>query len=218
MELGNMVFGNSRGEAEVPRSPSFEGPWQELCDELGIDWYGYAGDGCMVPENEMGELENEVMRIRSYDWDAECDCGADEAMDRWLDANPHQDICYQSELRNRMAEFSHMPYGERQGLENALYDELCAKYGVDRKFGAAVHCTCGRDTAADEEWLRMDGHKDSCRFIQPNFLYKPTGFTINWYKYPFRDSYMTPPITAKKWRDIVRHCIEVSIDNQKETS
>jgi len=65
---------------------------------------------------------------------------------------------------------------------------------------------------AEEHWTKMiGGHTASCRLIQPNFLYKPTGFKINWYKYPFRDSYMTPKISAKEWKRILTHCRETAL-------
>ena len=132
MELGNMIFGNSRGEAEIPRTPAWEGPWQELCKTMEINWRGWPEDACRLPQVD-GVIDTPVFRVMSYDWNADCDCGAD-----------------------------------------------------------------GKD---EEE------HTDACRLVQPNFLYKPTGFRINWYKYPFRDSYMTPPIKPAEWRKIVRHCI-----------
>lgn len=35
-----------------------------------------------------------------------------------------------------------------------------------------------------------------------NFIYKPTGFWIDWYKYPFRDSYMSDNYTDKQLKDL----------------
>jgi hypothetical protein len=257
MELGNMIFGNSRGEHSIPRTAAFEGPWEELIEALEISWRGYA-ERENHPLDNGGNIENDVFRIMAYDWDADCDCGADNRMDAWFKKHPHGNECYQTELHSRLKSWedrsgyaaaeavafgrddnllrgfassveevepgvtfmSFEPRSDaamnawrglgerRRKVEEALYAELGAKHGVDPHYGAAVHCTCGRDTRADEFWTAMGGHEDDCRLIQPNFLYKPTGFRINWYKYPFRDSYMTPKISAKKWREIVRHCIE----------
>lgn len=256
MELGNMIFGNSRGEAQVPRDASFGGPWEDLRDALGISYRGYA-EGAHRLKNEAGNIETHVFVIRPYDWDAECDCGAGDRMTEWYDANPHAPTCYQTELRSRLASWEersgyaeadralhdpaspwpgmqvtreepapgvHVLIGtprrdeayekwrklndHRRKVERALFDELGAKYGVDPHYGAAVHCTCGRDERGEAMWVAMGGHESTCRFVQPNFLYKPTGFRINWYKYPFRDAYMTPPVDPEEWRRIVRHCIE----------
>lgn len=260
MELGNMIFGNSRGEYPVPRTAAFEEPWREMHEALKISWRGEPEDGCLVPEttNWYG-VENDVFRIRTYDWDAECDCGADAKMDAWHDANPHGPDCYQTELHARRkswedrsgytaahdlafgqndsglfpgmnAEIEHPAPGvmvgiwtprtdhameawrqlsaRRDKIENALYDELCTRHGLDRKYGCAVHCTCGRDTRAGIFWDNVGGHSSECRFVQPNFLYKPTGFSLNWYKYPFRDSYMSQPLKPKQWREMMRACVE----------
>jgi len=42
----------------------------------------------------------------------------------------------------------------------------------------------------------------------PNFEYKPTGLKIEWYKYPFRASYMTKPYNREELRWIFGICIE----------
>lgn len=42
----------------------------------------------------------------------------------------------------------------------------------------------------------------------PNFVYKPTGFTISWYKYPMRDAYASMNITDETFFDIIKHCEE----------
>ncbi len=58
-------------------------------------------------------------------------------------------------------------------------------------------CTCG-----DEQ-----NHKQDCPIVKPNFLYKPTGFEIRWYKYPLRDSYTNQKITLAGFKKIVSACI-----------
>ena len=46
----------------------------------------------------------------------------------------------------------------------------------------------------------------------PNFIFLPTGFEIEWYKYPFRDSYMNRCLDEKQIRHIWRLCIESVIE------
>ena len=41
----------------------------------------------------------------------------------------------------------------------------------------------------------------------PNFEHKSTGFSVSWYKYPFRDSYSNKVITEEELRSIVRSCV-----------
>lgn len=61
MSLGNMLFGNSRGEFPVPREEQWEGPLFILLDELGNGIYGI-------------EFENDVFSVFPYWW-GDCTCG-----------------------------------------------------------------------------------------------------------------------------------------------
>lgn len=55
-------------------------------------------------------------------------------------------------------------------------------------------------------WWGDEDNKEECE--APNFLYKPTGFEIRWYKYPFRDSYMTENLTSEQILEIFEKCAE----------
>jgi hypothetical protein len=246
MELGNMLFGNSRGEAPIECSDDWERPWEQFCEALGINWRGYPEDVCNLPTNAAGEIETDIFHIRSYDWDASCTCGAEAAMEEWHQANAHADACYQSELVRRFSasgcqdeplkplvaeveevapgvtimsfggdalegdtDWGETPHGKRMKRQDRIAKALCKERGLPYPNGSRVHCDCGHDERAAEHWEKIvGGHTPSCRLVQPNFLYKPTGFRINWYKYPFRDSYMTPRISGDEWRTIIQHCIK----------
>lgn len=200
-----MLRGNSRGEAAVPRDDSFERPWEKLTDALKINWRGYPDDHC-IAKNDGRTINTPVFIIRPYDWDAECDCGANDAMEAWHAANKHADHCYQSEKKRRTLQAGITKTFGNEQYEKIRHD-LCVERGLDPVNGSEVHCDCGYYENARIEWVRIGGHKPECRLIQPNFLYKPTGFKIHWYKYPFRDSYMTPQIGAEEWAKIIDHCI-----------
>ena len=89
--------------------------------------------------------------------------------------------------------------------------DWCAKYGVDvdtdvftmRRFYWG-DCDCEFGDAEDKwhtqhqgkpdydaQWKEFleenPGHKATCSLELPNFLYKPTGFALEWYKYIGRD-------------------------------
>lgn len=66
MELGNFVFGISRGSWPVPRIPSYEGPIFNLIDHLNQD------KGSVHLESV--EYSNDVFSIRNYWW-GDCTCG-----------------------------------------------------------------------------------------------------------------------------------------------
>ena len=40
----------------------------------------------------------------------------------------------------------------------------------------------------------------------PNFVYKPTGFELSWYKYALRDSYMNQQISFDALMEILEQC------------
>lgn len=214
MELGNMIFGNSRGECPVPRTAAFEEPWGRFTEAAGLSWRGYE-------DKEGAVAENDTFRVLSYDWDAECDCGADERMEAWHEANPHAPSCYQTDLHERMAEYDktsgyaaadraafgsrdegellsafdneveHHPGGvvtvvstprqdsamdawrkahdARNKFQDSLFKELAAKYGVDPRYGAMVHCTCGKDKRAEAFWTESGGHSEACRLYSRTF-------------------------------------------------
>lgn len=71
-------------------------------------------------------------------------------------------------------------------------------------------CICGN----------KQNHKPDCPIVKPNFLYKPTGFTIHWYKYPLRDSYANQKITLAGFKKIISTCIQsckADSSNQEES-
>lgn len=122
MELGNALFGNSRGQARLPREADWQQPFLELLTQCGLDRHCFGQDGARG-------FENDVFRIEPYFWD-DCECpGTDD-----------------------------------------------------------------------------DIHLENCPERVPNFLHKPSGFRIEWYKYPFRDAYMTPSVALQRWLEIVGEC------------
>ena len=61
MELGNVIFGNSRGEYEVPRK-EFEDILIPFMQELGVGMKGYDKD----LDDTYATFNNEVFTIRPY--------------------------------------------------------------------------------------------------------------------------------------------------------
>ena len=117
MEIGNLLFGNSRGEYRVPRE------WQDKFWELieaynPGDGYGYAPDGSPFA-TDRGGYENDTFLINPYYW------GDDEAIE-----------------------------------------------------------------------------------AEPNFVYKPTGYEIQWYKYPLRDAWSNRQVEYEDFCKVVNDCIE----------
>lgn len=191
MELGNELFGNSRGEWPIPRHAGYEAPISMLIQEMGGDGGGYGS-----------EFENSTFSMFPYYW-GECSCGYEEAERLWSDSHEHKRDCYQTAYRALLGEYE-ASFQVPEGLERGL----CQKFGIpwNDGFGAAVHCTCDyRQKWAD--FLRCNAHAEACPIVRPNFFYKPTGLSVKWYKYPLRDSYASREVPPDEWRRVMLNCI-----------
>ena len=110
MELGNLMFGNSRGQYAVEPRKDYQDAFARFLDVLGLDYHG---------EDERGHgLDNDTFTIRPYYW------------------------------------------------------------GEDEEIAA-----------------------------QPNFVYKPTGLEISWYKYPMRDAYSNQDVSVEDFKTILKDCL-----------
>lgn len=110
MELGNLMFGNSRGQYAVEPREDYQEPFARFIDTLGLDYHAMDDHG--------NGVDNDVFTIRPYYW------------------------------------------GE------------------------------------DEEIAAL-----------PNFVYKPTGLEIRWYKYPMRDAYSNQDVSAENFKAILKDCL-----------
>lgn len=248
MELGNMIFGNRRGQHAVNRDLQDE--FCEALEGMGFDGYGNH------KANQEWVFENDTFRMQPYYW-GDCGCGFDQRDSQWSEDHQHAPECYQTELRGRteaweiatgykaienkafgleegpfkgfdveqetlesgvfattmvprsdaaMAAWRKASAARENGLRK-LYAELSAKYGVDPKYGVAVHCTCSYESDY-QSWREVNDHASSCFVVTPNFLFKPTGFRLDWYKYPLRDSYSSEKLTRGLMRKMLAACAE----------
>lgn len=138
MEIGNMIFGNSRGEYPVPRA------WQDaFCarlNEMGFDCYGSANEW-----DETGKFAPELSEM--YD-----------KFLVWIDGEEG---------------------GRHYKWETDTFVIMPYYWGDDDTIGAL-----------------------------PNFVHKPTGFEMTWYKYALRDAYMNQPVTLAELDEMMRACVE----------
>ena len=209
MELGNFIFGNSRGEYPIERGVGFE---EELIKLFGA----YASDRDNSWREYGIEFENDVFSVFPYYW-GDCTCGFDDTEDLVKHINCYQNEVREEKLKNGWFEDKYgwlereRSYEENKKIEDGIYKKLCKKYNLPFPGGCAVHCTCDYDKRY-EEWLKQigypDGHKEDCLLVKPNFHYKPTDLRIKWYKYPLRDSYSDKPITLEEFREVIDNCIK----------
>ena len=236
MEIGNMVFGNSRGEFAVPRGAGYEEAIYELIQRLECD------------ESPLGNLyvrafANDVFAVNPYYW-GDCTCGYETREAEWDDANPHAESCYQGDLHREKEAMetrigycdpvtvadaftvesldgdgsmfsvtpkrlnTQEPYDLRQREMDKIYRSLCERHGIawNNGYGCAVHCDCGHDKKW-AEWVATNEHKEDCPIVLPNFHHKASGYKLKWYKYPLRDSYANAEVTAAQFREMIDECM-----------
>jgi hypothetical protein len=191
MELGNMVFGNSRGEFSMERGEGYERELERLFYAIDPDYFRDT------------PFENDTFAVRSYYW-GDCTCGFDAAEWEWCEKNKHHDSCYQTAYKA-------IPYDwlKQEKKHKAAVMALCAEKGIpyDAGRGSAVHCTCDYQRLWDE-WISQNEHKDDCPIVLPNFHHKPSDYRLKWYKYPLRDSYANQELTVKQFRAVIDDCLK----------
>ncbi len=204
MELGNAVFGNSRGTVPVDRN--LQEPFYNYLESMGFDGYGNKLD------NDEWVFENEVFRVQPYYW-GDCQCGFEARADAWWEKNNHDSGCYSSELERLeksagvhwREQDENLSFDERRKIKEGIYQSLTKKHNKPMQ-GCAVHCTCYVEGDADD-WFNSNSHSNTCLVATPNFTFKPTGFTLSWYKYPLRDSYSSDELTLDKIKKMMTACI-----------
>ena len=90
MELGNLIFGHSRGNYPIDRK-SFENTFSKdfttLLEAINCDSYGYYNGYNKSLRTNLGGFKCDLFEINPYYW-GDCDCGADETCNEH-----HKDTC-----------------------------------------------------------------------------------------------------------------------------
>ncbi|WP_157978662.1 MULTISPECIES: hypothetical protein [Nocardia] len=166
---------------------------EAICDLTGED-----GGGGLGGRYGYGiEHETDVFAMFPFWWD-DCTCGWETVESDWVDAHPHADDCYQTEFQRRTT-------GTGTGLD---YADFAREWGLPEQ-GSAYHCTCPRG-AAHQAWRSDNPHPATCPVVRPNFRYKPTGATVEWYKYIGRDMEVKGELPV----DFLAHCLASLTESQ----
>jgi len=252
MEIGNLLFGNSRGSFSFSRDYEKSTGWNKLVNTIGFeDWYCYLGKYCADPKNPSESIERtnnleasdsggylcidnageKVFEISPYYW-GECTCGA-EGENAALEKKIQREIFTPEEIK----------------IINSYYlddcdDDCPASFNVDENFDLSLEelankCTCGarkkeyelekekeklapKTKKYEEEYKkRMVMHSKKCLLIKHNFIFhegKEDEFWVDWYKYPFRDSYCNKKLTKKEVEEIFDKCITATENDIKRLS
>lgn len=100
-----------------------------------------------------------------------------------------------------------MVFGHSRGehpIDRGLQDEFCAF--LDRA-GLGYYWSCGVAKWQSSQFVVRpyywgdctcdEGASCSCECSLPNFEHPDSGFKLQWYKYPLRDSYSNKPLTGE---------------------
>lgn len=225
MELGNGIFGNSRGrhKHKVPRDGRAKYFYQELIRVLEDNGL-YKNRGVIDKDS----FENDTFIIRPYHWGI-CSCGWDEIDDGHKSVREleHREDCFQKDYeklnRERKIKYDDKVVITKNDKGYGWYIdsliELYHKHGLDYdedniQKGCAVRCSCDyhdRKSNIYKEYASKfgnKGHKDGCKLVLDNFVYKPKGYRLQWYKYPLRDSYANQDLRKDEFKQIVDRCVE----------
>jgi hypothetical protein len=190
MELGNLIFGHSRGQFPVPRDAGWEECFRELLEAIdgpGCDGYGT-------------EFICDVFEIHRYHW-GDCPCGFQQAEETWLNTHHHTDSCYQHRFTDEVTHHSAI------ALHPTPAGHPISPPEPNVPEATTAHCTCGYDEAY-AQWAQTHHHLSTCPIVRPNFQYAPSQFSLMWYKYPFRDAYMSHPLALDEFRSLIHTCIQ----------
>jgi hypothetical protein len=223
MELGNMLFGNSYGNFELGRETIDLSGWKQLNKILDMDLYGYVkrkssnieitkSGGCIVTDND-----GIVFEIMPYYWGA-CSCGVEKYNDK-IYSKLRIEFFTKEELKlldswDYDCDEKCPAYKFQYEKDNEELIKICncgaIKKNIERKSKKELFKE--RIVAFDNEYQQKKlNHKEDCLLIKHNFIYRPKTdeeFWINWYKYPFRDSYCNKKYSNTEINEIFIKCIE----------
>lgn len=160
---------------------------------------------------------NDVFEMHPYYWGT-CTCGFEDEEIEWEETHPHKPNCFHVKYEKYKEELEKKditPFGKTKIKYDKLMTQFAKENGYTGLEGIAVYCDCGVDEEY-EKWRETHDHKPDCPIVRPNFLYKPTGLIINWYKYINRSMSSNQIIDPKEFRKIIDHCLESAKDDIKK--
>jgi len=158
--------------------------------------------GCLGGEFGYGcAFENDTFLMFPYYW-GDCACGCDEREEEWANAHGHTGACYRTGYA--AIKFDWLDEKEQH---TAAVKALCEARGIpyNEGIGSAIHCDCGHQQAW-QAFAKTNPHLPDCPIIRPNFLHKPSGVTVDWYKYIGRDMEIKAP-DGFDWEAAIHECL-----------
>lgn len=209
-ELGQMLFGTSATQ-------SHEADWATdglymIAEVIAEQRYPSKRQWIPLITSNDGEptFENDVFVMRSYYW-GDCTCEHDNLVTEWENANTHSPDCYQTALHKRhYSDKFPESYDLRDGhdFKDDCMKITCLEFGIDPNApGGMVHCTCGHRQAWSD-FIPTVTHSGECLMDKPNFVYKPTGVEMSWYKHAGRGiTCNRSKPSMVRWLAVINDCV-----------
>src|SRR3972149_1770846 len=150
MELGNAVFGNSRGNYEIDRD-RFGDLFCNLMERYGM---------CNEYDNPRTIITKDF-ELRPYYW-GDCTCDGEKADEEWCDKNDHEETCYQTELSKLKKDYdgkNSIVYGF---YETQVVTDLLKKHNLPAQSSTT---SAPRPPVADRTASTaspFDSHRENC--------------------------------------------------------
>lgn len=239
MELGNALFGNSRGPVEFPRKIVNSKEWIELMNVLQVEdyhctigkyYYDYSASeykertNGIIPDEYGGysliKDDKIIFQLFPYWWE-DCTCGADKEneklMRKWKKElfTPYQWKTYMAieEWCDDNCPACQLKTENKNKKEEELI-KICTCGNIQKNIRLRKRQEKIKDKIEKFENLEATKyvpHKSDCALCQHNFVYHPDcpdEFWIDWYKYPFRDSYSNKELSEEEIANIFKDCIK----------
>lgn len=245
MELGNFLFGNSRGKYLINKTAYVEA-FGDFIDEARVDTinlfsrYGAIDNHFYIAERNLAIQDKEALYQQfpfNADRDSLClieDCKSHKIRSRDVydmlgglvsgkgDLKEHAPLfkenhnslecltCNVVFTKEQLQE--HIWQKHRvEFLENNYWLAVANVYNKIQPYIKVIESKLEYSNLHifENEVFSMSnyywGDEDTIK-QRPNFIYKPTDFSISWYKYPLRDSYSNQKISLKEFKKILQHC------------
>lgn len=136
----------------------------------------------------------------------ECDCGQEDKRWTWEMDAKHLDECFLRVLEQRVEAAGRELFDDID-LDQLEAKKLCQERGIDYE-GFVSHCSC--DLAKRREEADVEC-RETCVVLEPNFTHKPTGLSVEWYKYVGRGMKVDNPVDAAQWDRIIVDCLNEAV-------
>lgn len=227
MELGNLLFGNSRGEYEIDRE-KYQDIFCDFLEEIGFDSYGFA------PDYLEEYIKTDYAPVYNFHEQDKVKAKDLKEKGKLLESTMQEDIYLYQDKRYAVIERPNMEYEKaHEEWFNEFFDcedELLSQELLDREPLYQDYGTV-EEVYDVEEKESYQHYFDNGTFLvrpyywgdsdeiaeKPNFVFYPENIEISWYKYPLRDAYCSQNLTKEQFEQMLKICKD-SLKSKNKTA